>query len=150
MLVYQEDMTLNMRPEEIRDITNLLMGVVIRSDMDDGRLYASIIDSAGSVTTIKNDEETLADFRAALERMAPRDAGYAHDKANDDGNGRAHVLAALIGPDVSLPVNNGQLRLGKSQQVVVINHDVSPRARILVVSLVGSCRDLAHARHCKV
>ena len=149
MIVYQEDLVINMGGgPEFKNITNLLCGVVIRSELTNGRLVVSVIGSAASVTAMKYDPQTIEDFSAAMERIAPAGGEYAHNSVSGDGNGHAHVLSAFIGPDVSFPIHNGLLRLGKLQQVVLINHDVNPRARTLVVTLTGKCRELAHGRHC--
>jgi len=53
------------------------------------------------------------------------------------GGGHSHVRASLLGPSVTLPVEDAKLVLGTWQQVVLIDFDVRPREREVVVQLSG-------------
>ena len=123
---------------DIRDITGALDRIVREGGISEGTLAASVVGSTGSLTTIEYEPGVVADLKAAIERMAPRDAFYAHEEAWHDGNGHSHVQAALLGPSLHLPVREGRLRLGTWQQVVVINHDNRPRQRPIAVTVMGA------------
>jgi secondary thiamine-phosphate synthase enzyme len=123
---------------DIRDITGELDRIVREGGISEGTLAASVVGSTGSLTTIEYEPGVVADLKAAIERMAPRDAFYAHEEAWHDGNGHSHVQAALLGPSLHLPVREGRLRLGTWQQVVVINHDNRPRQRPIEVTVMGA------------
>ena len=122
---------------DIRDITGELDRIVRESGIQEGTLAASVVGSTGSLTTIEYEPGVVADLKAAIERLAPRDAFYAHEEAWHDGNGHSHVQAALLGPSLHLPVRAGRLGLGTWQQVVVINHDNRPRRRPIEVTVIG-------------
>ena len=77
------------------------------------------------------------DLRQALDRWAPPDAEYRHNERWGDGNGHAHLRAALLKPSLSIPIQGGQLALGTWQQVVFIDFDVRPRSRTIVVQILG-------------
>jgi secondary thiamine-phosphate synthase enzyme len=62
---------------------------------------------------------------------------YAHDARWGDGNGYAHVRAALLGPSLTVPVADGGLVLGTWQQVVVLDFDNRPRERRVMVQVTG-------------
>src|SRR3970282_3000986 len=79
--------------------------------------------------------------RRAFHRLAPADIEYRHNLRWGDGNGHAHVRAALLGPALSLPVVDGQMSLGTSQQIVFIDFDVRPRRRTVVVQILGEPAD---------
>ena len=104
----------------------------------DGVLYATVVGSTGSITTIEYEPGVVQDLKDAIERMAPRDFAYAHEQAWHDGNGHSHVQAAMIGPSIAVAVRDGRLRLGTWHQVVVINHDNRPRRRPIEVTITGS------------
>jgi thiamine phosphate synthase YjbQ (UPF0047 family) len=53
-----------------------------------------------------------------------------HDAAD---HVRAHVLSALVGPSVSIPVRDGRLGLGRFQRIVLLEFE-GPRARSIEVS----------------
>jgi secondary thiamine-phosphate synthase enzyme len=122
---------------DIRDITGELDRIVREGGIREGTLAAAVVGSTGSLTTIEYEPGVVEDLKAAIERLAPQDAFYAHEKAWHDGNGHSHVQAALLGPSLHLPVREGRLRLGTWQQVVVINHDNRPRRRPIEVTVMG-------------
>lgn len=72
------------------------------------------------------------------ERVAPRDHPYHHEQTWHDGNGHSHARASLLGPSLTVPVENGALLLGTWQQIVLIDFDNKPRRRKLVVQLTGT------------
>ncbi|HEX4921760.1 MAG TPA: YjbQ family protein, partial [Candidatus Bathyarchaeia archaeon] len=72
-----------------------------------------------------------------LERIAPGNGNYEHEKRWHDSNGHSHVRAALVGPDLFIPVRNGKLTLGEWQQIVFMEFDVRPRDRTVLVQLIG-------------
>jgi secondary thiamine-phosphate synthase enzyme len=122
---------------DIRDITGELDRIVREGGIREGTLAAAVVGSTGSLTTIEYEPGVVEDLKAAIERLAPRDAFYAHEEAWHDGNGHSHVQAALLGPSLHLPVREGRLRLGTWQQVVAINHDNRPRRRPIEVTVMG-------------
>jgi len=93
--------------------------------------------STGAITTIEYEPGLLADLPIALERLAPKDASYEHEKRWHDGNGHSHIRASTIGPDLSVPFRDKKLTLGTWQQIVFLELDVRPRDRTVIVQLVG-------------
>ena len=61
-----------------------------------------------------------------------------HDKTWGDGNGYAHLRAALIGPSISVPIVGHNMTLGTWQQIVLIDFDNRARQRRLVVQILGN------------
>jgi secondary thiamine-phosphate synthase enzyme len=122
----------------ICDITPLLEQAVYESKVEDGSLCATMLGSTGSLTTIEFEPGVVRDLMAAVNRLAPPDLEYAHEKAWHDGNGHSHVQAALLGPSIALPVRMGGLKTGTWQQVVAINHDNRSRQRTIEVTITGT------------
>jgi len=122
---------------DIRDITGQLEAVVSRAGIENGVLHVFVVGSTGSITTIEYEPGVVEDLKAAIERLVPQGAHYAHEEAWHDGNGHSHVQAALLGPSLSIAVRRRRLRLGTWQQVVVINHDNRKRERTLEVTITG-------------
>lgn len=136
--VYFETLEFGLKPGvDIQDITDALNQVVGRSEIKHGTVNACVIGSTGSLTSIEYEPGVVQDLKDAIDRLAPRDLAYAHELAWHDGNGHAHVQAALLGPSIALPIRNGRLKLGTWQQVVVINHDNRARKRPVEVTLIG-------------
>ncbi len=122
---------------DIIDITPHVEQIAARADC--GALLLFIPGSTAALTTIEYENGAVADLRAALERLAPRAIPYAHDARWGDGNGYAHVRAALIGPSLTVPVANGMLLLGTWQQIVVCDFDNRPRTREIIVQPLLPC-----------
>lgn len=122
---------------DIRDMTPLLEHLIQDSKIEEGSLCATMIGSTGSLTTIEYEPGVVRDLMAAVNRLAPADLEYEHEKAWHDGNGHSHVQAALLGPSIALPIRMGKLKRGTWQQVVAINHDNRPRQRTVEVTITG-------------
>jgi len=93
--------------------------------------------STGAITTIEYESGVLQDLKDALERIAPSDISYQHDRRWEDGNGFSHVRAALMKPGLTVPLVSGRLTLGTWQQIVFIDFDNRSRHREIVVQVVG-------------
>ena len=96
----------------------------------------SIQGSTSAITTIEYEEGLVKDLRDALERIAPMNKDYHHDEIWHDGNGYAHVRAALVGSSVNIALVDGLLNLGTWQQVVLLDFDNKPRSRNITVQII--------------
>ncbi len=119
------------------DLTETITGWTHEIGARDGLLNVFVPGSTGAVTTIEFEPGCLQDLEEALEKIAPSDRTYHHDQRWGDGNGFSHLRAALLGPSVTVPVAAGQCVLGTWQQVVLVDCDLRPRTRRLVLSFVG-------------
>lgn len=124
--------------DQILDVTEDLQALARESGIRVGQLTAMVVGSTAALTTLEYEPGLVGhDIAAALERLAPRDAPYEHEKMWHDDNGHSHVRASLIGPSLALPIVEGSLPLGTWQQVVLVDLDTRPRHRRIVVTLVG-------------
>ena len=89
------------------------------------------------VSTIEYESGLLSDLRTMWDRLIPISAGYAHDRAWDDGNGHSHLRASLLGPSVTIPFDSGRMVLGTWQQIVYVDFDNRPRSREIVLQIIG-------------
>jgi secondary thiamine-phosphate synthase enzyme len=93
--------------------------------------------STAAVTTIEFEPGLVQDFPQMMERVAPKSGEYEHQRRWHDGNGHSHVKASLLGPSLSIPLVEGELVLGEWQQVVLVEFDVRPRTRRVVLQVMG-------------
>ncbi len=107
------------------------------SEYTEGLLNVFVQGSTLSVTTIEYEEGVIEDLKNAISRIAPEDIDYIHNLKWGDGNGFSHVRSAILGPSISIPINDGLLRLGTWQQIVVIDFDNRPRSRKAFLSIVN-------------
>jgi secondary thiamine-phosphate synthase enzyme len=122
---------------DIIDITSHVAAIVEGAKMKNAAVIVFCPGSTGAVTTIEYESGVLEDLKKAIERMAPSDIPYAHDRRWGDGNGFSHVRAALVGPSLTVPVANGTLILGTWQQIVFIDFDNRKRQRKIIVQMIG-------------
>ncbi|HQP38097.1 MAG TPA: secondary thiamine-phosphate synthase enzyme YjbQ [Polyangiaceae bacterium] len=122
---------------DILDITDDVTKEVERSGIRNGIVVVGVAGSTASVTTIEFEPGVVEDLRQAIERAAPEGIHYAHDARWGDGNGHAHVRAALLGPSASFGVVEGAPVLGTWQQIVLCDFDNRPRRREVYVHVVG-------------
>lgn len=85
--------------------------------------------TTAGVTVNEAEPRLLSDFERALDQLVP-DTGWAHDEL--DGNADSHIRALLVGPSVTVPVEDGQLQLGTWQSVLLLECD-GPRTRTVQV-----------------
>jgi len=127
------------REGDILDITSQVQKAVRESRVKNGLVHLFVQHSTAALTTIEYEPGVLADLRRALSVLAPDSADYAHNSRWGDGNGRSHVKAALVGPSITVPVEDGSLMCGTWQQLVLLELDVNAgRQRTVVCTVTGS------------
>jgi len=122
---------------DIIDISREVQEGVLQSGVQDGNIVLFISGSTAALTTIEFEPGVLHDLRKAIERLAPKDIPYEHDRKWGDGNGYSHVRAAIMGPSLIIPIRGGTLLLGTWQQIVLLDFDNRPRRRRVTVQIMG-------------
>lgn len=122
---------------DAHDLTHSVETIVADSGVREGVVIVHTPSSTSAVTTIEFEAGALDDLRRALDEIAPPGRDYRHNLAWGDGNGHAHLRAALLGPSLSLPIVAGRVRLGEWQQILFLDFDVRAREREIVVQVVG-------------
>ena len=120
---------------DIVDITSQISRACEGGSVTNGVASVFVVGSTAALSTIEYEPGALADLKAALDRIAPMDARYQHNEAWHDGNGYAHLRAALMKPSLSIPIVGGRLVLGTWQQVILLDFDNRPRKRTIHVQL---------------
>jgi secondary thiamine-phosphate synthase enzyme len=122
---------------DILDVTPQVQEFIGRSDITQGLVHLFIPGSTAALTTIEYESGVVNDLRGAIERLFPQDIPYEHDRRWGDGNGYAHVRAAFLKPDLTIPLENGKLSLGTWQQIVLLDFDNRPRRRRIRGQIMG-------------
>lgn len=122
---------------DIIDLTPAVQLEIQRSGVRNGTVTLFIPGSTAALSTIEYESGVVNDLKKAIERVAPRDLPYEHDKRWGDGNGYSHVRAALIGPSLHIPLVDGKPTLGTWQQIVLLDFDNRPRRRRIVLQISG-------------
>jgi secondary thiamine-phosphate synthase enzyme len=88
--------------------------------------------TAGVTINEHADPAVARDFEAALEKMVGDDWGWQHIEEGEE-NAPSHIRAALMSPQVLVPVSDGRLALGTWQGIFFCEFD-GPRERKVYVS----------------
>src|SRR5438270_9935868 len=120
------------KKREIVDITDDVEEVLTRSySGKSGICHLAVLHTTAALTTADLDPGTHLDMLDAFEHMVPK-LHYRHP--HNPAHVPHHILPALIGPSVALPVESGKILLGTWQRVVLVELD-GPREREIVLSL---------------
>ena len=125
------------------DLTEEIAGLVRRHHLQAGLVNVQTRHTTTAVVVNEHEPLLLEDFRRALQRVAPRLAGYAHDDfrrrrvaPGERVNGHAHCQALLLPTHAALNVAGGELCLGRWQRVFFVELD-GGQAREVSVTLMG-------------
>ncbi|WP_375459559.1 secondary thiamine-phosphate synthase enzyme YjbQ [uncultured Enterovirga sp.] len=83
------------------------------------------------------DPDVQRDLATALDRLAPRHAGYVHDAEGPDDM-PAHIRAMLTGVSLAIPIVAGRLALGTWQGIYLAEHRDRLHRREIVINLNGA------------
>jgi secondary thiamine-phosphate synthase enzyme len=116
---------------EVIDITNQIQRQL--SDQT-GIVNIFIKHTTAAITTADLDPGTDQDFLDFLDSLVP-DIKWRHP--HDPAHAPDHLLSSIIGPEVSVPIENGKLQLGTWQRVILVEFD-GPREREIALTLLKS------------
>ena len=120
------------------EITDAVAGWLSGEHVTAGLLTVLCRHTSASLTIQENaDPDVRTDLMTALDRFAPRDAGWVHAIEGPDDM-PAHIRAMLSGASVAIPVLDGALALGTWQGVYLIEHRDSPHRREVLLHLLGA------------
>lgn len=116
---------------QVLDVTDRVANEI--PDDADGVAIVFVQHTSAGITVNEAESRLLRDVEDALERLVPEDGGWAHDAIDD--NADAHLRSLLLGSNVSVPVDDGELGLGTWQSILLVEGD-GPRTRTIRVSVV--------------
>lgn len=128
----------------IQDITKEVGKAIDSSSIRNGIVTVFVGCTTASISTMKNDPETIKEMRDTLEKIAPSDIDYAHHTSTGDlngvggdNNGKSHIRSTILGPSVTVPLKDGKLTLDDEQEIVLLDFDMIKRKRKIVVQIMG-------------
>ena len=138
MAIAQDRLTVDTKPREIKEITAEVAGWAKARRITRGLLTLFIPHTSASLLIQENYSpavrQDLADF---LAKLAPENPTlYRH---NDEGpdDMPAHLKSALTQVQLTIPVTDGEIRLGTWQGIFLLEHRAAPHRRELILTLIG-------------
>ena len=122
---------------DIIDITAKVREQIEKEKIEQGLVTVFVAGSTAALTTIEFESGLVQDLKEFVEKLIPSDKRYHHDDRWGDDNGFSHLRAALFGPSLAIPIENGRPVLGTWQQIVLLDFDNRPRTREIIVQLMG-------------
>jgi len=107
-----------------------------RESGGDGLLHVFLPHATAGVALMETGSGSEADLDEALERLLPRDDRYTH-RHGSPGHGADHLLPVLVRPSLVLSVEDGEVRLGTWQSIVVVDPNRDNNTRTVVLSLLS-------------
>src|SRR5210317_2499061 len=138
MMIYREELTVETKGHgHMHDITRDIDRIAAASGIKTGLAHIFNIGSTGVIGTVEYEPGLERDVPEFLDRIIPPSRDYGHEQAWHDGNGHSHLQATLMGPSLTVPVENGLLMLGTWQQIFHLECDIKGRSRTVVVTVSG-------------
>ncbi len=138
MSVKTRTLNVESRPDtDIIDITADVSRAVKGSGIKSGTVLVFVPGSTASVTTTEFEPNLNSDLKKAVERLVPSNIEYKHRETWGDDNGRSHVRASLFKPGLTVPFRNGELLLGRWQNIIFMDFDVPARKREIILQIMG-------------
>ncbi|MDZ7314533.1 MAG: secondary thiamine-phosphate synthase enzyme YjbQ [candidate division KSB1 bacterium] len=115
------------------DIDDQIAQIVRESGVRSGICVVFVPHTTAGVTINENaDPDVVRDIIMSLNKHIPFEDGYYHG----EGNSAAHIKSSLIGPSLSLIIEDGRVVLGTWQSVYFCEFD-GPRERTFYVKILG-------------
>ena len=117
---------------EMADITREAQALVREHGLESGICHLFVPHTTCGLAVNENaDPDVKRDIMAQLAQAVPEDFPYRHG----EGNSPAHIKAVLVGPSLSVFVEEGALQLGVWQALYLCEYD-GPRTREVWVRLL--------------
>lgn len=118
---------------ETIDITTRVAEKVGAAKVREGICVVTVQHTTAGVFVNENaDPDVQRDLLVTLERLVPDSGDYRHAEGNSPG----HIKAVLVGVDITVPIHEGGLALGRWQGIYFAEFD-GPRTRGVTVTVIG-------------
>jgi secondary thiamine-phosphate synthase enzyme len=121
----------------MHDLSEQVGTIVHESRITTGTAHIFAVGSTAAVCSIEFEPGLRKDLPHVLSKLIPPSRDYGHEQAWHDGNGHSHLQASTVGPDITIPVRDGNPALGTWQQIVHLELDVRSRHRTVIVTING-------------
>jgi secondary thiamine-phosphate synthase enzyme len=131
---YDRSMELTITTTAKRQVIDITDKVTEKLHGQTGCIHVFVLHTTAAITTANLDPGTDLDLLDALDGLLP-DLEWRHP--HNPEHAPDHLLASIIGPDVTVPVMHGELQLGTWQRIILLEFD-GPRKRSCAVTLFKS------------
>ena len=137
-MIHQEQIAVSTKGHgDMHDLTDKINQIVKNSGIRVGMVNIFNVGSTGVIGAIEFEPGLKSDLPQILNKLIPPSRDYGHEQTWHDGNGHSHLQATWLGPELTVPVRNGNLVLGTWQQIFHLECDIKPRQRKVIITIYG-------------
>jgi secondary thiamine-phosphate synthase enzyme len=119
------------------NVTERVRDIVKASAIQEGMALVFYRHTTGAVILDEHESGVIADLEAMLDEISPVDRDYRHHLRAVDFNAHAHMRTALLGAQAVVPIAEGDLLLGRYQDIMVIDMQTERAPRYVAVTVIG-------------
>lgn len=140
MKTFQKQITLPEYPRGFHIITELIENQIPElKEISTGIASIFIQHTSASLCLNENADPTVRkDFESHFNTMVPENAPYYQHTQEGSDDMPAHIKAAMIGFNLTLPITNGRFNLGIWQGIYLCEHRNYGGKRNLIITLIGN------------
>jgi secondary thiamine-phosphate synthase enzyme len=135
--------TITVKTHERTDLVNLsddIREFARSTGVNDGYVQVSSLHTTAGLIVNEWQDALLADVKKLTETIVPRDSYYKHNDPEfsdcDRHNADSHLRIVVLGHSVSVPIDKGELVLGRWQSVILTEFD-GPNHRKVFMQVFG-------------
>ena len=139
MKIYQKKILIEPQSRGVHIITNKIIDNLSEIKLiDKGLLYLYLEHTSASLTINENtDLKVRKDLENYLNNIAPENESYYTHTCEGPDDMPAHIKSSLLGNNITIPITNGALGLGKWQGIFFCEHRNISRERIITATIMG-------------
>ena len=122
---------------DMTDLTGKVSEIIKRAKITTGICHIFNMGSTGAIGTIELEPGLEQDFPNIMKKLIPPNKHYGHEQTWHDGNGHSHLQSSIIGAEITVPVENGDVMNGTWQQIFHYEADTKSRSRKIIVTVIG-------------
>lgn len=122
------------KEKQVLDITEEVQGVIKEKEMEEGVCHLFILHTTAALLTADLDPGTDLDMIDAFDVVVPQ-LPYRHP--HNPAHVKYHIMAAIIGSSLCVPIEKGELVLGPWQRIALVEFG-GPRERNVALQLTSS------------
>lgn len=137
MQIYQIKLNIVTKPKSLINITKKIKDICNGSSITTGVCQLFVLHTSSSLIISENcDPDVLIDLEKFMSNLVPESGKYRHFAEGSDDM-PAHIRSALTQTQISIPVQNGKLSLGRWQAVYLWEHRASSHDRNILLTSYG-------------
>ena len=138
MQIQQNILSITTKPKSLINITGQVNDICSGGAIENGICQLFVCHTSCSLIISENcDPDVLADLETFMSKLVPESGAYRHCAEGSDDM-PAHIRSALTQTQISIPVHNKRLGLGRWQAVYLWEHRAFAHERNITITSLGN------------